>query len=246
MRNWLVWPGRIWAVWFLVLFALTFLVQFPLYALLLRFEKLHPLLHRLRVGWAWVLFAGTGIWLQVKREQKLIRNAPYIYCANHASYIDIPVVAAAVPGTLHFMAKHELAKIPLFGMFFRTIDVAVPRGHSRGSHRAYSAGAHKLAAGGNLMIFPEGGILPGAPTLKAFKSGAFRLAVEHNIPIVPLSLVDNWHVLPDQPWPTFRPARLRVVVHAPLFPADFGMDENALRKKTHDIIDQTIKQYHGH
>src|SRR5690606_7735511 len=102
------------------------------------------------------------------------------YCANHTSFLDIPVVAVAIPGMFHFMAKHELSKIPLFGLFFRTIDIAVPRGNHRGSHKAYQLAAQKINQGGSIMVFPEGGILPNAPKLKAFKSGAFRLAFEHN------------------------------------------------------------------
>jgi 1-acyl-sn-glycerol-3-phosphate acyltransferase len=236
--------ARLWSAWFLLLFAFSFLLQYPLYALLLHFPKFHALAHRLRVLWAWVLFVGTGLRLRIKREYRLTRNAPYIYCANHASYLDIPVLAAAVPGTLHFMAKHELAKIPLFGLFFRTIDIAVPRGHNRGSHRAYELAAARLMAGGNIAIFPEGGILPGAPTLKPFKSGAFKLAMAHNIAVVPISLIDNWQRLPDEPWPGLVPGCARVVVHQPLHPADFNGDEDALRNKTHQIIETTLNTYH--
>ncbi|MFN3529082.1 MAG: lysophospholipid acyltransferase family protein [Bacteroidia bacterium] len=235
---------QFWAIWFLVLFAITFLVQYPLYAILLRIPALYSWVHRIRVGWAWLLFACIGLRLQVQRQHKLSRNAPYIYVANHASFLDIPVMAAAVPGTLHFMAKHELAKIPLFGLFFRTIDIAVPRGQIRGSHRAYEAAAQRLKQGGNIMIFPEGGILPNAPTLKAFKSGAFRLAIAHNIPIVPVSLIDNWRILPDAPVPPLRPGKSRVVVHAPIHPQALGGDENELRRLTHQIINNTLIAAH--
>jgi 1-acyl-sn-glycerol-3-phosphate acyltransferase len=236
--------GQLAACWLLLLFVMSFLLQYPLYVLLLRIKQAHPLAHRLRVGWAWFLFAGIGMRLQVKQEVKLKRRTPYIYCANHTSYLDIPVLAAAVPGTSHFMAKHELAKIPLFGLFFRTIDIAVPRGHHRGSHRAFEQAMERVKKGGNIMIFPEGGILPGAPLLKPFKSGAFRLAIANNIPIVPVSLVDNWRILEDAPWPALSPRKSRVVVHAPLYPADVNYDEHLLRKRTHEIIEQTLKSYH--
>lgn len=236
--------GQLWSLWFLLLFALTFLVQYPLYAVFLRLPSAHPLMHRLRVGWAWLLFVGIGMRLQVQREAPLKRKTPYIYCANHTSYLDIPVLAAAVPGTSHFMAKHELSKIPLFGLFFRTIDIAVPRGHRRGSHRAFEQAVERVKKGGNIMIFPEGGILPNAPLLKPFKSGAFRLAIANNIPIVPVSLIDNWHILPDEKLPALRPSRSRVVVHAPIYPADVQFDEAELRRRTHHIISTTLNAHH--
>lgn len=236
--------GQLLTFWFLLLFVLSFLIQYPLYLLLLGIKKAHPWAHRLRVAWAWFLFAGIGVRLRVQREAKLKRRTPYIYCANHASFLDIPVLAAAVPGTSHFMAKYELSKIPLFGLFFRTIDIAVPRGHRRGSHRAFEQAMERVKRGGNIMIFPEGGILPGAPMLKAFKSGAFRLAIANNIPIVPVSLIDNWRILEDAPWPALSPGKSRVVVHAPIYPADVNFDEDLLRKRTHEIIDKTLKSYH--
>lgn len=244
MKSLITRLGQLWTAWFLLLFACSFLLQFPLYAILLRIKAAHPLAHRMRVGWAWFLFFCTGVRPSIRREVKLSRKQSYIYCANHCSYIDIPILAASVPGTSHFMAKHELAKIPLFGLFFRTIDIAVPRGNHRGSHRAFELASQRLKAGGNIMIFPEGGILPNAPTLKAFKSGAFRLSIANNIPIVPVSLIDNWEILPDRPWPAFFPRKSRVVVHAPLYPEAFGFDEHALRQKTHDIIHQTLTQQH--
>lgn len=244
MKSLLTQLAKLWTAWFLLLFALSFLVQFPLYAVLLRIETAHPLVHRMRVGWAWFLFCLTGVRPSIRRDVPLDRKQSYIYCANHFSYLDIPILAASVTGTSYFMAKQELTKIPLFGLFFRTIDIAVPRGNNRGSHRAFELASQRLKAGGNIMIFPEGGILPNAPTLKAFKSGAFRLAVANNIPIVPVSLVDNWKILPDRPWPAFFPGKSRVVVHAPLYPEAFGFDEHALRKKTYDIIHQTLTAQH--
>lgn len=244
MRTLIFRLQQLWAMWFLLFFALTFLLQYPFYAILLRIPAAYSLVHRMRVGWAWLLFVGIGLRLQVRREHKLSRNAPYIFVANHTSFLDIPVMAAAVPGTLHFMAKHELAQIPLFGLFFRTIDIAVPRGQMRGSHRAFEAAAERLKAGGNIMIFPEGGILPHAPTLKTFKSGAFRLAIALNIPIVPVSLIDNWRILPDAPMPALRFGKSRVMVHAPIHPQEVGSDENELRRLTYHIINKTLMAAH--
>jgi len=236
--------GQLWTLWFLSLFVTSFLLQYPIYVLLLQLKSTYPLAHRLRVGWAWFLFVGIGLRVQVKHEAKLKRRTPYIYCANHTSYLDIPILAAAVPGTSHFMAKHELTKIPLFGIFFRTIDIAVPRSHRRGSHRAFEQAMERVKRGGNIMIFPEGGIFPGAPMLKAFKSGAFRLAIANNIPIVPVSLIDNWQILEDAPWPALSSGKSRVVVHAPIYPADVNYDEALLRHRTYEIIDKTLKSYH--
>ena len=102
----------------------------------------------------------------------------------------------------------------------------------------------RVKKGGNIMIFPEGGILHNAPVLKPFKSGAFRLAIANNIPIVPVSLIDNWHILPDEKLPALRPTRSRVVVHAPIYPADVQFDETELRQRTHHIISTTLKAHH--
>ncbi len=238
--------SRLLAFWFLVLFVLSFLLQFPLYFVLLLHPRFYPLAHQLRKGWARFLFACIGVKVVVDNQAELSPDQAYVCCANHDSYIDIPLLAVAFPNFFGYMAKDELTKIPLFRRFFNTIDVAVDRINRRQAHLAYLRASNKLKAGQSIAIFPEGGIIRGPAVLKPFKSGAFKLAVEHNIPIVPVSLIDSRLILPDADRIGLFPGRCRVVVHAPIWPVQ-GIEnaEKLLRQATFEVIEKTLANYHG-
>lgn len=238
--------NRLLAYWFLVLFVLSFLIQFPLYFLLLLHTRLYPLAHRLRIFWARSLFIGIGVKVVVEKQTALSPNQAYVFCANHDSYIDIPLLAVAIPNFFGYMAKDELTRIPLFRRFFHTIDVAVDRVNRRQAHLAYLRASHKLKTGQSIAIFPEGGIIRGPALLKPFKSGAFKLAVEHNIPVVPVTLIDSRFILPDTDQVSLFPGTCRVVVHAPIWPKTGDEKaEKLLRQATFEVIENTLSNYHG-
>jgi len=238
--------NRLLAFWFLGIFVLSFLVQYPIFYLLLLREKCYPAAHRLRIIWAQFLFVVIGVKISVKREVELDPNQAYIFCANHDSYIDIPTLAVAIPGFFGFLAKDELTRIPLFRRFFHTIDVAVDRVNGRNAHLAYLRASVKLKSGQSIAIFPEGGIIRGPAMLKAFKSGAFKLAVEHNIPIVPVSLIDSRFILPDEDKTGLYPGKSRVVVHKPIFPQPGAEQaEKILRQATFEVIEKTLFEHNA-
>lgn len=238
--------SRLLAFWFLGVFVLSFLVQYPLYYSLLLHKKYYPAAHRLRKSWAHFLFAVIGVKIRIEKETELDPDQAYIFCANHDSYIDIPTLAIAIPGFFGFLAKDELTRIPLFRRFFHTIDVAVDRVNGRNAHLAYLRASVKLKAGQSIAIFPEGGIIRGPAVLKAFKSGAFKLAVEHNIPIVPVSLIDSRFILPDEDKIGLFPGKSRVVIHKPILPQPGAEHaEKMLRQATFEVIEKTLSQYHA-
>lgn len=230
---------------FLLLFSLSFLLLYPVFWWLLAHPARYRRAHRLRRHWAAFLFRCMGIRPQLLEQAALDPGQTYIFCANHDSYIDIPAMALAVPHFFGFMAKDELTRIPLFRHFFRTLDLSVDRRNKRQAHQDYQRAQAKLVNGQSLAIFPEGGIIRGSALLKPFKSGAFRLAVSHNIPVVPVSLVDTRHILPDRDPPALFPGRCRMVVHAPIYPDLTAENPVAkLREATYACIYQCLAAYH--
>ncbi len=238
--------NRLLAFWFLLLFVLTFLLQYPLYFWLLSHPSRYRNAHRLRTAWGRFLFACIGVRVVVQQEEPLRADQAFVFCANHDSYIDIPVLALALPRYFGYMAKDELTRIPLFRTFFHTIDVAVDRGNRRQAQLAYDRASQKLQNGQSLAIFPEGGIMSGDSLLKPFKSGAFKLALAHNIPVVPVSLIDTRHILPDSLQPGLYPGICRVVVHSPIWPDTTDEQaEKKLRQATYDVIEKTLSAHHA-
>jgi len=240
------WMGKLGALWFLFIFSLLFLIQYPAYWLLLRSPKGYPAVNQMRRMWAKVLFGLTGVGWRLERLPGSQVKGPCVFCANHHSYIDIPLMALAANNHYHFMAKAELLDIPVFRLFFQTIDIPVPREKKVGAHEAFIKASEWLQKGDSLVVFPEGGILPNPPLPKAFRMGAFRAAVDANVPIIPVSLHNSWWVMSDEAWPRYRWGRCRVVCHPALYPADYDFNDKKLAEVTRTIIIQSIEQHDEH
>jgi 1-acyl-sn-glycerol-3-phosphate acyltransferase len=240
------WMGRLGASWFLFIFCLLFFIQYPAYYILLRSPGRYPYVNKLRRIWARLLFRLTGVGWKLIRLPGSQVDGPCVFCANHHSYIDIPLMALAANNQYHFMAKAELLDIPVFRLFFQTIDIPVPRERKLGSHDAFLKASNWLQKGDSLVVFPEGGILPNPPLPKSFRMGAFKAAVGANVPIIPVSLHNSWWVMSDEVWPRFRWGRCRIVCHPALYPADYEYNEKKLAEATRNIIIQSIEQYGEH
>jgi 1-acyl-sn-glycerol-3-phosphate acyltransferase len=127
----------------------------------------------------------------------------------------------------------------VLGYFFRTIDLTVNRESKISSFRVFKEAAEKLKAGISVVIFPEATIpLVYPPTLSEFKNGAFRLAIDLNIPILPITSLDTWKVY----WNTGKPYGSRpgishIYVHKPVETANLTLDDaDALRDQVYEMI----------
>ncbi|MCH8330739.1 MAG: 1-acyl-sn-glycerol-3-phosphate acyltransferase, partial [Bacteroidetes bacterium] len=179
----------------------------------------------------------------MRHESTLDKNGTYIFTPNHSSYLDIPLFALSYPGYYHFMAKEELARIPLFGIFFRTIDIAVNRESNISSYKALKKAEEDLDNNISLVMFPEGGVSMNAPEMISFKNGPFKLAIDKQVPIVPVTFLDNWWLFHDNGQMKGRPGLSRVTVHAPITTTgmtDDNLDE--LRNKVFEIINSALKE----
>ena len=132
----------------------------------------------------------------------------------------------------------SLGDIPLFGIFFRTVDIAVNRKSMRDSVTAYQLAEKAVLKGDSLGIFPEGGIANQVPKMIKFKSGAFRLAIEHNVKVVPVTIADNWKRLPQGGFESGgTPGKMRVIVHKPIDTTELTIaDLSDLMKEAHETI----------
>lgn len=123
---------------------------------------------------------------------KLIKGNSYMFVANHSSIIDIMMMLAVIDHPFVFVGKKELTKIPLFGFFYKRTCIVVDRGDQKSRLQVLGEAQRRLNSGNSICIFPEGGV-PVDKTIELafFKDGAFRLAIDHEIPIVPITFHDN-------------------------------------------------------
>jgi 1-acyl-sn-glycerol-3-phosphate acyltransferase len=144
------------------------------------------------------------------------------------------------------MAKAELTQIPFFRIFFKKMDIPVDRGSTVSSHKAYLRAGQDLDKGISILMYPEATIPDHTPKLKQFKAGPFKLAIEKQVPIVPVTFLTNWKLLPDgrRMKRGGRPGVSRVIVHKTI--ETTGMteaDEGSLLEKVYTTINTALQNY---
>lgn len=183
-----------------------------------------------------------GFYWSARWEQDLERGQSYIFIANHTSMIDIMLMFALVKHhPLVFVGKIELAKIPLFGFFYRRTSILVDRNKYTSRKAVFNQAQERIQKGLSICIFPEGGVPDESVVLDRFKIGAFRLSVEHNLPLVPMTFFDNKRRF-SYTFFSGGPGLMRAQVHAFLKPEAYKLDNlKAMRDKTHQLILSALK-----
>ncbi len=234
--------SRIGAVWFVFWFAFSFLLLYPFFSLFFYKEKWYPMGNKLRKKWAWFLMIICFIRVKIIKEQEIYDNKAYVFVSNHTSYIDIIAFGLFLPAKASFMAKAELAKIPLFGIFFRTVDIGVNRSSIKDSHKAFTLANERIAKGYSIVIFPEGTIWKNVPLMKPFKNGAFKMAIENNIEIIPVTFQNNFKILPDEKF-EFYPRKMIFTIHRAVSANNLKIDDDEqLKLEIYTIIENNLKQ----
>jgi len=145
------------------------------------------------------------------------------------------------------MGKAELLKIPLFKYFFVYLDIPVRRKSATDSHKAFLAAGQMIDRGLSMVIYPEGTI-SSEGKLKPFKNGAFKLAIEKQVPVVPVVNLNNWLFLQNGGFfkSNGRPGVPKILIGEPI--STIGLTtENVeeLKNKVHTFIKSQLEQHHG-
>lgn len=182
----------LWRIWFYVLMGLIIVILFPLLFISILKEEWYPFFFKLARIWARGVLIGMGFYTKIDREQEFETNKSYMLVANHTSMTDIMLMLYVSKNPFVFVGKMELAKIPLFGFFYKRTCILVDRSSSKSRFGVFERAQKRLNQGLSICIFPEG-LVPDDESiiLGEFKDGAFRLAIEHQIPIVPMTFADN-------------------------------------------------------
>ncbi len=180
----------------LPLFCLVTCVLGSLALLVSLFEESGRMQHRIAQAWAGFCVRISGSRLIVRGAENLHKHAVAVYAANHTSYMDTPVIFAALPFQFRILAKKELWRMAFIGWYLnRSGQIPVDTASARGTAASLAAGARALSAGMPLFVFPEGSRTPDG-TLKDFMSGAAYLALRAKVPVVPIALSGVYDLLP--------------------------------------------------
>lgn len=127
------------------------------------------------------------------------------------------------------MGKAELRKVPFFRRFFDKMNIPVNRKSKMDSHRAFLRAASDIEKGISITLFPEGTIHHNGPRIGRFKNGPFRLAIQQQVPVVPITFLNNWILLPDDYKKRVgHPGRSQVIIHEPI--PTVGMTESDMER----------------
>jgi 1-acyl-sn-glycerol-3-phosphate acyltransferase len=172
--------------------------------------------------WSRLLLKHGGIRVQLKGAEGVDWSQPAIVVANHQSWFDVFALLATLPGRARFVAKEELAKIPIFGRAWRVCDhISVDRSDRRRAIESLDRAAERVRSESLTMIlFPEGTRSPDG-RLHAFKKGAFVLALKTGVPIIPVGISGSRDVMPKGSF-RVRSGEIRIRVGAPIEPGEMG------------------------
>jgi len=210
-------------IWFYVLvLVITIIILLPSFIFILLNKNWYRKFYVMGVLWSDLILFFMGLF--PRRNKKLVTKpgCAYIFVANHISMIDVMLLVSTVrKNPLVFIGKKELEKIPIFGYVYKKTMILVDRSSNESKKQVFEQTKEKLMTGISIGIFPEGTVPELEVELAPFKHGAFTMAIEHQVPIVPITFLDNKKRFP---W-SFggliagskgSPGRLRVKIHDPI------------------------------
>lgn len=199
--------------------------------------------HAIARAWAGVMLRVSLSPVKLIGVDNLPTPRTAVYAANHLSYMDTPVLFAKLPFQFRILAKSGLWKVPFIGWHLRRSgQVAVDQTSARSSIVSLGAGVAALKAGLPLLIFPEGGRSATGATQSFLAGGAF-MAIRAQVPLVPVTLVGTYQLLPIHTY-HLRPRAVLAVIGEPISTAGMTTrDADALTGRAFEAITQTYMKY---
>jgi 1-acyl-sn-glycerol-3-phosphate acyltransferase len=141
--------------------------------------------------WAFGFNMLMGYRYKIINKEFVKKNQPYIFVVNHSSYLDALAVVRVIPQSVRPLGKIEMAKVPIFGFIYKRLVVLIDRSSKESRERSVLALKEQISIGQSILIFPEGTMNKTAQHLTDFYDGAFRIAIETQTPILPLTIINT-------------------------------------------------------
>ena len=233
----------IWRSWLWVSILFGLIAFSPIGAILICFRTTYPLFHLFCRWWCRLVLLLNGFWYVLTWDKKLESSKSYMICPNHTSKFDIILLFAILPKTFVFIGKKGVTKFSFFEWFYNKTMITFDRDSVSSAFRAYRKADTLLKSGISIVIFPEGQVPKHEIRLGQFKLGAFKLAIHNQIPIIPITFVDNKKKYPEDKL-ELALGLLRVSIHSPIDTKNMKIKHaNSLRDKVFSIINQTLIKY---
>ena len=194
-----------------------------------------------------VLIRVSPLWkLQVAGRENYVPGGNYVMISNHQSLLDIPVVEC-LRLDYRWVSKVENFRVPVLGQSMRLAGyISLTRGDKESVIKMMEQSARTLRNGESVFIFPEGTRSPDSQ-IRRFKSGAFRLALETNTPILPVLIDGTGAVLPRKGFIFSSGHKLKMKILKPIYPAEFVSDDpDRLASAVQSMMQEALEELRQH
>jgi 1-acyl-sn-glycerol-3-phosphate acyltransferase len=241
MKNILFWPYQLYA-WlvFLPLVAILTLLFSTLTVIFAWLVNPHFASRVFATTWARTLGFLTPIRVTVEGAEHAQRDRSYVVASNHQSQFDILVIYGWLKLDLKWVMKAELRKLPAIGIGCEKAGhIFVERRNPKQASQAITDALARLGDGIGVLFFPEGTRSPDGHLLP-FKKGAFRTAIDQQLPLLPVTLVGTRDILPARSLRLF-PGKARMVIHPPVETAGMTVEQvDELMQRAREVISSAM------
>jgi 1-acyl-sn-glycerol-3-phosphate acyltransferase len=197
--------------------------------------------HRTAQAWARMLLRIAQVRVKVEGADNLPQGRPVVITCNHLSYMDVPVLFASLPFQFRILAKAGLFRIPFLGGHLqRAQHLPVDQSNARASMRSLQQAAAAVKEGLPLFIFPEAG-RSFSGEMQEFVPGAFYIAIQAQVPVVPMVLIGTYEILPPAT-AHLRPGQVTLVIAPPV--ATTGLTRHDAPALAARVREQMLAIYH--
>ncbi len=194
--------------------------------------RAHRITYPLARAWCRLLLWTCGVRLRARGLENVPEDGSYVVVSNHSSHLDGPALAVALPHPAYFVVKRELTRIPMFGpAIVRLGLIPVDRQDRERSHQQMAAAALVVRGGRRVLVFAEGTRSP-VDEMLPFKKGGFHLAVDAQVPILPVAVNGSRRLLGKGEWRP-RGGPLEIVVGEPIPTVGLG------KESVDDLLERT-------
>lgn len=242
--------GLIWKLYIALVFFIFALLFYPFFWVLQLRPSWRKYGFQIFILWSWLLRIFCIYPVRVKLKSPLPK-APFIIVSNHTSYLDIFLLPSILPQhPFAFLGKAEILKYPIVRTYFKALNIPVYRKDKSKAGQALGQAKKAMEGGWSIVIFPEGTIPEeNIPQMYPFKNGAFRLAKNLNVPILPLTFTQNFHLFSD-PTHILGPAHPGVVevhIHPYISVEEIAAcSSEEISDKCFELIEAPLKAAHPH
>lgn len=190
--------------------------------------------------WCWLFF----VKVKVNKEAEISPSTSYVFVANHQGAYDIFSIFGFLNHNFRWMMKKSITKIPLIGMACKYSEqIFVDRSSAMAMARSIIEAKKRLRNGMSIVVFPEGTrTLDGK--MSTFKKGAFKLAMDFKLPIVPLTIDGSFNILPRTSIVNIKYGKIILTIHKPIYPSKGAEDMDSVMKETYSAIQSALPAEH--